>query len=77
MFWSAKLFLSFPTVANKSSAQCYRLLLKISPTMSEILVGEYLFRRLKEIGIETIFGVPGGMPPSKSWIGWNILEFKN
>jgi len=27
--------------------------------MSEILVGEYLFRRLREIGVETIFGVPG------------------
>ena len=25
--------------------------------MPEILVGEYLFLRLKEIGIETIFGV--------------------
>ena len=29
--------------------------------MSEILVGQYLFQRLKEIGIETVFGVPGGM----------------
>jgi TPP-dependent 2-oxoacid decarboxylase len=28
--------------------------------MSEILIGQYLFRRLKELGIETIFGVPGG-----------------
>ncbi|KAK3321956.1 thiamine diphosphate-binding protein [Apodospora peruviana] len=27
--------------------------------MPEILVGEYLFLRLKEIGIETLFGVPG------------------
>ncbi|POR35139.1 Pyruvate decarboxylase [Tolypocladium paradoxum] len=27
--------------------------------MSEILIGEYLFRRLREIGIETVFGVPG------------------
>ena len=32
--------------------------------MPEILVGEYLFRRLKQIGIDTIFGVPGG----KCWI---------
>jgi TPP-dependent 2-oxoacid decarboxylase len=29
--------------------------------MPDIFVGEYLFRRLKQIGIETIFGVPGGM----------------
>jgi len=28
--------------------------------MPEIFIGQYLFRRLKEIGIETIFGVPGG-----------------
>lgn len=28
--------------------------------MAEIPVGEYLFRRLKQIGIETAFGVPGG-----------------
>jgi hypothetical protein len=34
--------------------------------MSEILVGEYLFRRLKEIGIDTIFGVPGGLLPLHS-----------
>jgi TPP-dependent 2-oxoacid decarboxylase len=26
----------------------------------EMLVGEYLFKRLREIGVETIFGVPGG-----------------
>ncbi|KAK5998051.1 Pyruvate decarboxylase [Cladobotryum mycophilum] len=46
--------------------------------MSEILVGEYLFRRLKEIGIQTIFGVPGDyelvlldlIPASGlSWVG--------
>ncbi len=34
---------------------------------SEILVGQYLFRRLKEIGIETVFGVPGGMSPIGSY----------
>lgn len=28
--------------------------------MTEILIGEYLFRRLKELGIGPIFGVPGG-----------------
>jgi hypothetical protein len=28
--------------------------------MAEIPVGEYLFRRLKQMGIETAFGVPGG-----------------
>jgi pyruvate decarboxylase len=27
--------------------------------MSEILVGQFLIRRLKQLGIETIFGVPG------------------
>lgn len=28
--------------------------------MAEIRIGEYLFRRLKQMGIETAFGVPGG-----------------
>jgi TPP-dependent 2-oxoacid decarboxylase len=28
--------------------------------MPEIKVGEYLFRRLRELGVKTIFGVPGG-----------------
>ena len=28
--------------------------------MAEIVVGTYLFRRLREFGIETLFGVPGG-----------------
>ncbi|KAI0126055.1 thiamine diphosphate-binding protein [Xylariales sp. AK1849] len=46
--------------------------------MSEIYVGEYLFRRLREIGIETIFGVPGDyelalldlIPPTDlTWVG--------
>lgn len=27
--------------------------------MAPILIGEYLFSRLKELGIETVFGVPG------------------
>lgn len=31
--------------------------------MAEIPIGEYLFRRLKQIGIETAFGVPGGKIP--------------
>jgi TPP-dependent 2-oxoacid decarboxylase len=29
-------------------------------TMSDILVGAYLFERLKQLGVKTIFGVPGG-----------------
>ncbi|KAK3346090.1 thiamine diphosphate-binding protein [Lasiosphaeria hispida] len=46
--------------------------------MPEILIGEYLFRRLKQIGIDTIFGVPGDYelalldqvePQGLSWIG--------
>ncbi|KAK5659251.1 hypothetical protein OQA88_1343 [Cercophora sp. LCS_1] len=46
--------------------------------MPEIFIGEYLFRRLKEIGIDTIFGVPGDYelalldqvePQGLSWIG--------
>lgn len=46
--------------------------------MPEIFIGEYLFRRLKEIGIDTIFGVPGDYelalldqvePQGVSWIG--------
>lgn len=41
--------------------------------MSEILVGEYLFRRLKQIGVQTVFGVPGG---EFSIIqSWDILSF--
>lgn len=28
--------------------------------MSQVKVGEYLFLRLKELGIKTVFGVPGG-----------------
>lgn len=31
--------------------------------MAEIPIGEYLFRRLKQMGIETAFGVPGGKVP--------------
>lgn len=31
--------------------------------MAEIPLGEYLFRRLKQLGIETAFGVPGGKLP--------------
>ncbi|KAK0625444.1 thiamine diphosphate-binding protein [Bombardia bombarda] len=46
--------------------------------MHEILIGEYLFLRLKEIGIQTVFGVPGDFelalldliePLGLSWIG--------
>jgi TPP-dependent 2-oxoacid decarboxylase len=29
--------------------------------MSETLVGLYLFERLKQLGVKTVFGVPGGM----------------
>lgn len=28
--------------------------------MSEIKIGEYLFRRLNQLGVKTCFGVPGG-----------------
>jgi hypothetical protein len=28
--------------------------------MSEILVGKYLFERLKQLGVKSVFGVPGG-----------------
>ncbi|KAK3984104.1 thiamine diphosphate-binding protein [Cladorrhinum sp. PSN332] len=46
--------------------------------MSEILIGEYLFLRLKQLGIETVFGVPGDYelalldlvePTGLKWIG--------
>jgi len=46
--------------------------------MPEILIGEYLFLRLKEIGVDTVFGVPGDFelalldlvePQGLSWIG--------
>ncbi|GFP59601.1 putative pyruvate decarboxylase C13A11.06 [Trichoderma asperellum] len=36
--------------------------------MAEIPIGEYLFRRLKQMGIETAFGVPGE-PAGVRWIG--------
>jgi hypothetical protein len=28
--------------------------------MSEILVGQYLFERIKQLGVKSVFGVPGG-----------------
>jgi TPP-dependent 2-oxoacid decarboxylase len=28
--------------------------------MAEIQVGRYLFERIKQLGIKTVFGVPGG-----------------
>ncbi|KAL6815236.1 pyruvate decarboxylase [Trichoderma sp. SZMC 28013] len=46
--------------------------------MAEIRIGEYLFRRLKQMGIETAFGVPGDYelallnyvePAGLNWIG--------
>ena len=33
--------------------------------MAEITVGRYLFERLRQLGVKTIFGVPGGV--------WGIL----
>lgn len=35
--------------------------------MAEIRIGEYLFRRLKQMGIETAFGVPGGNATSTNF----------
>ena len=32
-------------------------------TMPSIEIGNYLFTRLKQLGIQTVFGVPGGTPP--------------
>ncbi|KAK4664334.1 Pyruvate decarboxylase 1 [Podospora pseudopauciseta] len=39
--------------------------------MSEILIGECLFLRLKQLGIGTVFGVPGDLvePLGLSWVG--------
>lgn len=34
--------------------------------MAEITVGRYLFERLRQLGVKTIFGVPGGV--------WGILR---
>jgi hypothetical protein len=31
-------------------------------TMPEIKVGDYLFTRLRQLGIDSVFGVPGGLP---------------
>jgi thiamine pyrophosphate-dependent acetolactate synthase large subunit-like protein len=28
--------------------------------MTQIKIGDYLFKRLRELGIESVFGVPGG-----------------
>lgn len=47
----------------------------ISTKMSEILVGEYLFRRLKQIGVQTIFGVPGGK--SRMTRPWSPVAFSS
>jgi hypothetical protein len=33
--------------------------IQISQTMPTVTIGDYLLKRLKEINIETIFGVPG------------------
>jgi TPP-dependent 2-oxoacid decarboxylase len=41
---------------------------------SEILVGQYLFRRLKELGIQTVFGVPGGVWLLPS-LNWSIVQY--
>jgi TPP-dependent 2-oxoacid decarboxylase len=37
--------------------------------MPSIKIGNYLFTRLKQLGIQTVFGVPGGAPtaPSHLW----------
>lgn len=40
--------------------------------MSEILVGEYLFHRLKHVGGNTVFGVPGG--EFSIMQSWNLLS---
>lgn len=40
--------------------------------MSEILVGEYLFHRLKHVGVNTVFGVPGG--EFSIMQSWNLLS---
>ena len=39
--------------------------------MPDIKVGSYLFARLRELGVETIFGVPGG----KSCIPQTSIDF--
>lgn len=36
-----------------------------STNMSEVTVGAYLFQRLKQLGVKTIFGVPGGKKKSQ------------
>ena len=50
---------SFTTIAALLLSDHYLQSL-IIPTMSQIKVGEYLFLRLKELGVKTCFGVPGG-----------------
>ena len=32
--------------------------------MSQIKLGDYLFQRLKQLGIKSVFGVPGGVSDS-------------
>ena len=36
------------------------LINSLAASMGQIKIADYLFRRLKQLGIESIFGVPGG-----------------
>lgn len=40
--------------------------------MAEVSVGLYLFTRLKQLGVETVFGVPGG----KCYLLLSVLRLK-
>lgn len=45
--------------------------------ISEILVGEYLFCRLKQFGVQTVFGVPGGESSTiQTWVLLNLWLIK-
>lgn len=40
--------------------------------MSQLTIGQYIFTRLKQLGLQTVFGVPGGKKSSPS-----TLELSN
>lgn len=42
--------------------------------MSDILVGLYLFERLKQLGVKSVFGVPGGMLSTKSLLQQRLIQ---
>jgi len=49
--------ISRPLPPHAAQKQAYYIIPFI---MAEIAVGSYIFERLKQLGVKSIFGVPGG-----------------